>query len=232
MILSPEYMGIYVISGIFMLIGWLVGSRLKARMKEYSQIRTRSGFTGKQVAEAMLRANGINDVKVTGVDGFLTDHYNPLTKTVNLSPEVYNTPSVAAAAVAAHEVGHAVQHARGYAWLTMRSALVPVVRISGFLVQFVIIAGILLINTFPDLLLAGIFLFAATTLFTVITLPVEFDASRRALVWLQESQIATGREYEMARNGLRWAASTYIVAALQSVATLLYYIMIYLARRR
>lgn len=231
MYFSPEYMGIYIISAVFMLIGWLVGSRLKARMKEYSRVRTSSGYTGKEVAEAMLQAHGITDVKVTGVDGFLTDHYNPLSKTVNLSPAVYNTPSVAAAAVAAHEVGHAVQHAQGYAWLNFRSALVPVVRVSGFLVQWIIIAGIVLINTFPELLLGGIFLFAATTLFTLVTLPVEFDASRRALAWLEQSRLTQGEEMKMARNGLRWAASTYVVAALQSVATLLYYILIYLNRR-
>lgn len=162
----------------------------------------------------------------------MTDHYNPATKTVNLSPEVYNGYSIASAAVAAHECGHAVQHANAYTWLTLRSKLVPVVQFSSGIVQWVLLGGVLLINAFPQLLLAGIVLFAFTTLFSVITLPVEFDASRRALAWLDSSRMLTATEYPKAKNALKWAALTYVVAALASIATLVQYIMIFLGGNR
>jgi len=180
----------------------------------------------------MLRDNGIYDVQITSVQGFMTDHYNPLTKTVNLSPDVYNGTSVAAAAVAAHECGHAIQHATGYQWLTMRSKLVPAVQFSSGIVQWVLLAGILLINVFPALLLAGIALFAMTTLFSLVTLPVEFDASKRALAWLNTARITTAQEYPKAKDALKWAAMTYLVAALASIATLIQYIMIFLGGNR
>ncbi|HPR29201.1 MAG TPA: zinc metallopeptidase, partial [Chitinophagales bacterium] len=189
------------------------------------------GLTGRDIAERMLRENGIDDVQVISVAGQLTDHYNPQNKTVNLSEGVYNSNSIAAAAVAAHECGHAVQHAKGYAWLELRSQLVPVVSIASQWVMWVILAGILLINTFPSLLLIGIILFGATTLFSFVTLPVEFDASRRAIAWLGQSSVAGTMEMSKAKDALRWAASTYVVAALGSLATLLYYIMIYTSRR-
>ncbi len=180
----------------------------------------------------MLRENGINDVQVTSVDGFLSDHYNPQNKTVNLSPDVYNGRSVAAAAVAAHECGHAVQHATAYRWLTLRSKLVPAVQLSSGIVQWVLLAGVLMINAFPQLLLAGIVLFGVTTLFSVITLPVEFDASRRALAWLNTARITSSNEYPKAKDALKWAAMTYVVAALASVATLVQYIMIFMGGNR
>ncbi len=232
--IAPGMLPIYLITIVFMVVGMIVGSILKKKMTKYGAIRTRSGMTGKEIAERMLRDNNISDVRVVEGQGLLTDHYNPLTKTVSLSPMVYGTPSIAAAAVAAHEVGHAVQHAKEYPWLQLRSKLVPVVQYTGFMVQIVLVIGILIVNTFPQLLLAGIVLFGITTAFTVITLPVEFDASRRALAWIDEKQIATGEEYRMAKDGLKWAASTYVIAALQSIATLLYYILIYMsgARRR
>ena len=175
---------IYALTFGFMLVGWLVSWRLKSKMKKYGEVAIRSGLSGKEVAEKMLKDSGIYDVKVTQGQGFLTDHYNPLTRTVTLSPEVYQLNSVASAAIAAHECGHAVQHAKGYAFLKMRSAMVPVVKVSSTLVQWVLLAGILLINVFPHLLLGGIILFGVTTLFSIVTLPVEFDASARALVWL------------------------------------------------
>jgi Zn-dependent membrane protease YugP len=175
----------------------------------------------------MLRDNGIYDVQVTSVNGFLSDHYNPFNKTVNLSPDVYNGRSIAAAAVAAHECGHAVQHATAYRWLMLRSRLVPFVQFSSNILQWVLLAGIILVNVFPVLLLAGIILFALTTLFAFITLPVEFDASNRALAWLESSRVALPQEHEKAKDALHWAALTYVVAALASLATLLQYIFIY-----
>lgn len=188
-------------------------------------------MSGKDVAEKMLRDNGISDVKVISVEGFLSDHYNPTNKTVNLSPDVFNGQSIASAAVAAHECGHAVQHANAYMWLTMRSKLVPVVQFSSGIVQWILLAGILLINTFPDLLFVGIIMFSLTTLFSVITLPVEFDASKRALEWLDRTNITNEKEYPKAKNALQWAASTYLVAALASIATLVQYIMIFMGSR-
>ena len=190
-----------------------------------------NGMTGREVAEKMLRDNGIYDVRVTSTSGMLTDHYNPANKTVNLSEGVYNSCSVAAAAVAAHECGHAVQHARAYAPLRMRSALVPVVQFSSSIMSWVLLGGILLVNSFPQLLLFGICLFAMTTLFSFITLPVEIDASRRALVWLSSAGITNAYNHNQAKDALKSAAYTYVVAALSSLATLVYYISIYVNRR-
>lgn len=224
-------MGIYIIMIGFMLISWLVSYRLKSKFKEYSQISFRGNLTGAEIAARMLHDNGINDVKIISVEGHLTDHYNPTDKTVNLSPEVYAGRSVAAAAVAAHECGHAVQHARAYAWLGMRSKLVPAVSFASRYMQWILLAGVLTITVFPYLLLAGIVLFAATTLFSFVTLPVEFDASNRALAWLEGSGVTSSQEHDMAKDALKWAAMTYVVAALSSLATLLYYISLFLRRR-
>lgn len=214
-----------------MIISWLVSNQLKSRLARYAQMALRSGFTGKEIAEKMLRDNGIYDVKVISVEGRLTDHYNPANKTVNLSPEIYHGQSIAAAAVAAHECGHAVQHATAYSWLTMRSSLVPVVQLGSTIVPWILLGGVLMINTFPGLLLIGIILFAVTTLFSFITLPVEFDASRRALAWLQRTNVTTPEEQPKAKDGLKWAAMTYVVAAISSLAMLLYYISIFNNRR-
>ena len=219
---------------VFMLIGLLVSSRLKSKFAKYSQERLSSGLSGKEVAEKMLRDNGIFDVKVTSVPGALTDHYNPLDKTVNLSDWVYAQSNVAAAAVAAHECGHAVQHNTAYSWLTMRSKLVPVVQVSSQYVQWVILGGlaVLMFTKIPWILLIGIVLFALTTLFSFITLPVEFDASARALKWLDSTQLLVGEEHDKAKNALGWAASTYVIAALGSLVALLYYISIFAGARR
>ena len=222
---------IWIIFGIFMLASWMVGNQLKARFKKYSQIPINYGLSGKDIAEKMLHANGIYDVQVMSVEGQLTDHYHPGKKTVNLSHNVYYGQSVAAAAVAAHECGHAVQHARAYSWLQMRSALVPVVSVTSRWVQWILLAGILLVQTIPQILLAGIILFALTTLFSFITLPVEVDASRRALAWLKTSGITSGTTQVQAQDALKWAAYTYVVAALSSLATLVYFILIYLRGR-
>ncbi len=224
-------MGIYLILGVFMLISWLVSMRLKSKFNEYSQVSFRGNLTGAQIAAKMLADSGISDVKILSVEGQLTDHYNPLEKTVNLSPEVYNGRSVAAAAVAAHECGHAVQHARAYMWLGMRSKLVPAVSFASKWMQWILLAGVLTITVFPWLLLFGIVLFAATTIFSFITLPVEFDASNRALAWLEGSGMTSSQEHDMAKDALKWAAMTYVVAALSSLATLLYYVSIFLRRR-
>jgi Zn-dependent membrane protease YugP len=225
-------MMIYVIFGVFALISWLVQQSLQSKFKKYSQIPIPNGLTGKDVAERMLRENGIYDVKVISVEGELTDHYNPANKTVNLSEPVFMSNSVAAAAVAAHECGHAVQHAMAYAPLKMRSALVPVVSFASNWVQWVLLGGILLVHTFPALLLFGIVLFAMTTLFSVITLPVEINASARALAWLNRSGITNISTYEPAKDALKTAAYTYVVAALSSLATLFYYIMIFMGGNR
>lgn len=222
--------GIMLISFIFMGIGMLVQWRLKSKFKEYSEVPTTAGLTGAEVAKKMLAENGIFDVQVTSVAGKLTDHYNPQTKVVNLSEDVYNTDSVAAAAVAAHECGHAVQHAAHYAPLKMRSALVPAVNVSTNLSQWIILAGLGVMGFGggnPTILLVGIVLFALTTIFTLITLPVEFDASNRALAWLNTAGITVPAEHAKAKDALKWAAMTYVVAALASVANLVYYIMIY-----
>lgn len=216
---------------VFMLISWLVQQQLRSKFAKYSKVPLATGQTGRELAEAMLRQNDIYDVKVRSVQGQLTDHYNPLNKTINLSPDVYNGRSVMAAAVAAHETGHALQHATAYAWLQMRSTLVPVVSISSKWMQWVLLAGILTVQSFPQLLGVGIVMFAITTLFSFITLPVEFDASRRALAWLSTTGITRGQQQAMAKDGLKWAAMTYVVAALASLATLMYYLMIFLGRR-
>ncbi|MCK9290819.1 MAG: zinc metallopeptidase [Bacteroidales bacterium] len=222
---------IWIIFGIFMLASWLIGNQLQSKFKAYSKLPVNYGLTGREVAEKMLADNGIFDVAVQSVSGALTDHYNPLKKTINLSEVVYNSSSVAAAAVAAHECGHAVQHATAYHWLQMRSQMVPIVSFSSKWVQWVLLAGILTLNVFPQLLLAGIILFAITTLFSLITLPVEIDASRRALVWLNGSGITNQTTQPKAQEALRWAAYTYVVAALASLATLFYYLMIFMGRR-
>ncbi|MGI6320045.1 MAG: zinc metallopeptidase [Bacteroidales bacterium] len=221
----------FLIFGFFMLLSWLVGSQLKSRFQKYSKMPLQSGLTGKEVAEKMLRDQGVYDVKVTATRGQLTDHYNPTNKTINLSESVYNSNSVAAAAVAAHECGHAIQHASAYKFLEMRSALVPVISISSKYMQWVLLLGIILVEVFPAILLIGIILFATTTLFSFVTLPVEFDASRRALVWLNSTGLTHGAEHAAAKDALKWAARTYIVGALASLATLFYYIMIFLNRR-
>jgi Zn-dependent membrane protease YugP len=223
--------GIYVIMILVMAASWFVSYRLKSKFKQYSEDFLQVGLSGKEIAEKMLRDNGITDVKVTSVEGFLSDHYNPLEKTVNLSPEVYNGRSISSAAVAAHECGHALQHAKGYAWLSMRSALVPAVQFSSNIVQWILLAGVLLLNAFPFLLLAGVVLFALTTLFSLITLPVEIDASRRALIWLESTRMTVGAEHDKAKDALQWAAMTYVVAAIGSIATLLYYVSILNSRR-
>ena len=222
----------YIIFGIFALISWLISRNLKSKFERYSQLPIPRGMTGKDVAMKMLRDNGIYDVQVTSTNGHLTDHYDPTTKTVNLSENVYASSNVAAAAIAAHECGHAVQHAMAYAPLTLRSKLVPVVNFASNWMQWILLAGIIFVRTFPQLMLAGIFLFALTTLFSFITLPVEINASSRALVWLNTSGITNYETHDQAKDALKTAAYTYVVAALGSLATLVYYILIYLGGSR
>ncbi len=217
----------YILIGIIALIGMLVQQKLKQKFKYYSKIRLKKAYTGAEVAQMMLADNGINDVRVVSTPGYLTDHYHPVNKTVNLSEPVYNSNSVAAVAVAAHECGHALQHAKAYKWLQLRSALVPVVQFSSSMVQWVLIAGILMVKSFPQLLLIGIILFAATVVFSFITLPVEYDASARAKRWLIDKGIVDEEESKGVADALKWAARTYVVAALSSLATLLYYLQIY-----
>jgi Zn-dependent membrane protease YugP len=214
-----------------LILSFYVSWRFKSKVKEYSQVGLANHLTGAEIAQMMLKDNGIFDVEVLSTDGELTDHYNPEKKTVNLSNDVFHGRSVIAAAVSAHECGHAVQHAKSYAWLQFRSSVVPIVSVASRYVQWILLGGILLINTFPALLLIGIILFAATTVFTVITLPVEFDASKRALAWLDTKGIVRPDEYPMTKDALKWAASTYVVAAIASIATLLYYLQIYMGRR-
>ena len=224
--------GILLVSLLFVGISLIVSMILKGKFSKYSKIPLASGLTGKQIAEKMLRENGIYDVQVTASQGFLSDHYNPVNKTVNLSPEVYTGNSISAAAVAAHECGHAVQHANSYSWLTMRSRLVPVVQLTSNLVNIVLIIGVIMAasgNT--TLLLVGIAMMAITVLFTLITLPVEFDASKRALAWLETTNVTNTAEYPKAKDALKWAATTYVVAALAAVVTLIQYIMIFLGSR-
>jgi uncharacterized protein len=223
--------GYFLIPIVFMVIGMIVSWRLKSRMTLYAQMPLRSGMTGREIAEKMLRDNGIFDVKVTSTPGFLTDHYNPWNKTVNLSDGVYNSRSVAAAAVAAHECGHAVQHARAYPWIKLRSALVPAASVGGYVANICIMIGLYFMQHNSTILLIGIAGYAMTTLFTLVTLPVEFDATRRGLNWLDSARITSGQEHTAAISGLRWAAMTYVVAALASLAQLLYLIMIYMGRR-
>ncbi len=228
------YMGYYVIAGVMFLISMLVSNRLKSKFKQYSKVGLSNGLSGKEIAEKMLRDNNITDVEVISTPGFLSDHYNPAKKTVNLSPDVYEGRSVSAAAVAAHEVGHAIQHASSYAWLQMRSKMVPAVQFGSRFGQWVILAGIGMLgfgggnNT---ILLIGIAMFAITTIFSFITLPVEFDASNRAKAWLKNTGTAGSNEMEGVTDALNWAARTYVVAAIGSLATLLYYIMIFMNRR-
>lgn len=224
-------MSYIVLAGAIMLASWLVSSRLKSKFEHYSKLHLQNGMSGAEIAEKMLADHGIRNVSVISTPGRLTDHYNPTDRTVNLSEAVYNQRNAAAAAVAAHEVGHAVQHAQAYSWLTMRSKLVPVVQVASSFVQWILLAGILLINTFPQLLLVGIVVFSATTLFSVITLPVEYDASNRALAWLENKRMLTQQEHDGAKDALKWAARTYVVAAIGSIGTLLYYVMIYMNRR-
>ena len=213
------------------ILSWVVQANLQSKFKKYSQVPLNGGMTGREVAEKMLRDNGIYNVSVTCTPGHLTDHYNPTNGTVNLSESVYHSNSVAAAAVAAHECGHAVQHAVAYAPLQLRSALVPVVSFASNTVQWVLLAGILLVEVFPALLLIGIGLFALTTIFSFVTLPVEIDASRRATQWLSSAGITSPYNHQMAVSALSSAAYTYVVAAIGSLATLLYYVMIFLGRR-
>ena len=222
----------YIIFGIFALISWLISRNLKSKFERYSQLPIPRGMTGKDVAMKMLRDNGIYDVQVISTNGHLTDHYDPTTKTVNLSENVYASSNVAAAAIAAHECGHAVQHSMAYAPLTLRSKLVPVVNFASNWMQWILLAGIIFVRAFPQLMLAGIFLFAITTLFSFITLPVEINASSRALVWLDSAGITNYETHEQAKDALKTAAYTYVVAALGSLATLVYYIMIYLGGSR
>ncbi len=224
--------GIWLVSLVFIGISFLVSSILKSRFTKYSKVPLANGLSGKEIAEKMLRENGIMDVKVISVQGFLSDHYNPANKTVNLSPEVYAGTSVAAAAVAAHECGHAVQHATQYAPLQMRSKLVPIVNFSSMIVNIVLMIGLVLAASGNSiLLLVGIVLMSVTVLFTLITLPVEFDASKRALAWLDNTNVTNSEEYPKAKDALKWAATTYVVAALAAVVQLIQYIMIFMNSR-
>ncbi|WP_426477195.1 zinc metallopeptidase [Chryseobacterium sp. CBSDS_008] len=233
--------GYYIIIGISMLVSWWVSSRLKSKFEYYSNVHLRNGLSGKEIAEKMLRDNGINDVQVISVPGQLTDHYNPADKTVNLSEGVYMQRNAAAAAVAAHECGHAVQHAVGYSMLNLRSKLVPIVNISSNLMQFVLIAGIAVMaasrtienpNGNTTVLAIGVAMFAVTTLFAFVTLPVEYDASNRAMKWLKDTGTVTAEEFVGVQDSLRWAARTYVVAALGSLAQLLYWGSLLLSGRR
>ena len=221
---------IWIIMIAVMVGSMLIQNMLQRRFQKYSEVPL--GLTGAEVASRMLAAHGIRDVNIVSIPGKLTDHYDPTTKTVNLSESVYYGRSVAAAAVAAHECGHVVQHATGYAWLTMRSTLVPVVSFSSNIVSWVLLAGVLLINSFPSLIWIGIGLFALTTLFSFVTLPVEINASARAVKWLERDGIVSYETKPMAVDALRWAAYTYVIAAIGSLATLLYYISIAQGRRR
>jgi uncharacterized protein len=223
---------IMIVSLIFLGISMLVSLVLKRKFSAYSKVPLSSGLSGKEIAEKMLRENGIYDVKVTSTDGFLSDHYNPANKTVNLSADVFTGTSVSAAAVAAHECGHAVQHATAYQWLMFRSRLVPVVQFSSWLVNWILLVGVIMAyNGNPTVLLIGIILMSLTVAFTLITLPVEFDASRRALNWLNHTNVTNAQEYPKAKDALKWAATTYVVAALAAVVTLIQYILLYLGSR-
>lgn len=210
---------------------YFIGWRFKSKAKQYAESFLQNGLTGAQIAEHMLHDHGIYDVKVLSVEGQLTDHYNPANKTVNLSQVVYHSNSVLAAAVAAHECGHAVQHAKAYSWLMLRSKVVPVVSITSQFIPFVLMGGVLMINIFPQLLLFGIIIFALSTLFSIITLPVEFDASKRALAWLNTKGYVVGSEASEAKTALNWAASTYVMNAIASIGTLMYYVLLFTGRR-
>lgn len=225
--------GYYLIAGIMLVVGMLVSGRLKSKFTEYGQIPLQNRMTGKDIAERMLRDNGIYDVQVISTPGFLSDHYNPADKTVNLSPEVYEGRSISSAAVASHECGHAVQHATRYSMLEMRSKMVPAVKIGTSLSQWIIMAGVGMMGFGrgnQTIFLIGILLFSISTVFSIITLPVEYDASNRALVWLESNNIMSFEEHDKAKDALKWAARTYVVAAISSIATLMYYVMIFLNR--
>jgi Zn-dependent membrane protease YugP len=232
MVLNSDYMIYYVLTIVLTIVGMIVSARLQSKFKTYSLLPLQSGKSGKEIAQEMLNYYGIHDVHVQESHGMLSDHYNPLDKTVNLSSEVFHGRSVAAAAVAAHECGHAVQHDTSYAMLQLRSKLVPVVRVASMAQQFLLIGAFMLANTFPSLLLITIAVFGITTLFSLITLPVEFDASRRALVWINERGIVSGSEYSGAKDALKWAGLTYVVAALSSLAMLVYLVFRYMGINR
>ncbi len=228
-------MGYYIIAGLIFLVSLYVSNKLKSKFKHYSKVHLQNGMSGREIAEKMLRDNGINDVKVISTPGQLTDHYNPSKKTVNLSEAVYTQRNAAAAAVAAHECGHAIQHAKAYSWLQMRSQLVPVVSVASKFSQWAIFGGLILMTMVSvgigqTVLLVGIILYAMGTLFSFITLPVEYDASKRALVWLETGNMLNSQEHKAAEDSLKWAARTYVVAAIGSLATLLYFVSIYLGR--
>lgn len=227
--------GYYILIGAILLVSWLVSNQLKSKFKKYSKVQLQNGMSGKEIAEQMLVDHGITDVQVISTPGRLTDHYHPTKKTVNLSESVYSQRNAASAAVAAHEVGHAVQHAQAYSWLEMRSQLVPLVSVASQFSQWVIFGGLILmgmvsVGVGQMVLLAGIIMFGLGTLFSFITLPVEYDASNRALAWLKRENIVTADEYKGSEDALKWAARTYVVAAIGSLATLLYFISIYLGR--
>ncbi len=223
---------VFLVSLLFIGISMVVSMILKRKFTKFGKIPLSSRLTGKEIAERMLQENGIYDVKVVSVQGFLTDHYNPANKTINLSPEVYGSYSVSAAAVAAHETGHAIQHATAYSWLQLRSKLVPAVQFSSSIVHWILLIGLFMASSGnTTLLLVGIGLFAISVIFTLVTLPVEFDASKRALVWLENTNVTNREEFPKAKEALKWAATTYVVAALAAVVTLLQYIMIYMGRR-
>lgn len=225
--------GYYIIAGLIFAVSWYVSNKLKSKFKEYSKVHLQNGMSGKEIAEKMLYDNGITDVKVISTPGMLSDHYNPQKKTVNLSEGVYSQRNAASAAVAAHECGHAVQHAQAYSWLGMRSQLVPIVSVASKMSTWVIMGGFLLMaftSLGSTVLLIGIILFGMGTLFSFVTLPVEYDASKRALVWLENENMLTAAEHDAAEDSLKWAARTYVVAAIGSLATLLYFVSIYLGR--
>ena len=224
--------GFLILSLGIMFLSSLVSGRLKSKFEFYSKLQLQNGLSGAEIAQKMLADNGIREVRVISVAGQLTDHYNPSDKTVNLSKAVFNERNAAAAAVAAHECRHAIQHAQAYQWLTFRSQLVPVVSIASNYVQWILLAGIFTIRIFPQLLLIGILIFAATTISTIITLPVEYDASKRALAWLKNKNMLNTAEYAGAEDSLKWAARTYVVAAIGSIGTLLYYVSIFMSNRR
>lgn len=228
-------MGYYIIAGLIFVVSLYVSNKLKSKFKHYSKVHLQNGMSGREIAEKMLHDNGITDVKVISTPGQLTDHYNPAKKTVNLSEAVYTQRNAAAAAVAAHECGHAIQHAKAYSWLKMRSQLVPVVSVASRFSQWAIMGGLILmtmvsVGVGQTVLLIGIILYGMGTLFSFITLPVEYDASKRALVWLETENMLNSQEHKAAEDSLKWAARTYVVAAVGSLATLLYFLSIYLGR--
>ena len=230
--MGSGYIVYYMIGGLTTLVGWLIHNQLQSKFRKYGEQPLASGRSGREIAERMLSHYGIHDVKVVAGEGFLSDHYNPLTKTVSLSPEVYEGRSVASAAVAAHECGHAVQHATAYTMLQVRSAIVPVVRVASMAQQFLLMLVFMAGNALPSILLITIGVFMVTTLFSLITLPVEFDASRRALVWLENTQEARGSEHDGAKDALKWAAMTYVAQAMSSLVMLVFLILRYVSGSR